>query len=79
MPIPVAERSRARICRRSLAGIAGSYPAGSMDICVVCYRGISDMRTEEIKRYTKDKQERATERKENTNKESPSVVFQVFC
>ena len=28
MPIPVAERSKARVCDRSLAGIAGSNPAG---------------------------------------------------
>ena len=31
-PSPVAERSKAD---RSLAGIAGSYPAGGMDVCVV--------------------------------------------
>ena len=33
--IPVAERSKARICGRSLAGIAGSNPAWSMYVCVV--------------------------------------------
>ena len=36
MPIPVAERSKARVCGRSLAGVAGSNPAGGMDVCVVC-------------------------------------------
>jgi hypothetical protein len=35
-PIPVAERSKARFCVRSLAGIAGSIPAGGMVICGVC-------------------------------------------
>ena len=35
-PIPVAERSKARVYCRSLAGIAGSNPAGGMDVCVVC-------------------------------------------
>ena len=35
-PIPVAERSKARVCGRSLPGVTGSNPAGSMDICVVC-------------------------------------------
>ena len=35
-PIPVAERSKARVCGRSLAGVAGSYPAGGMDVCVLC-------------------------------------------
>ena len=35
-PIPVAARSKARVCDRSLAEVAGSNPAGGMDICVVC-------------------------------------------
>ena len=35
-PIPVAERSKTRIYGRSLAGVAGSTPAGCMDICIVC-------------------------------------------
>ena len=34
--IPVAERSQARFCCRSPAGIAGLKPAGGMDVCVVC-------------------------------------------
>ena len=33
--IPVAERSKARVCGRSLAGVAGSNPAVGMDVCVV--------------------------------------------
>jgi hypothetical protein len=44
-PIPVAERSKARVCGRSLAGVAGSNRtgvtglnlAGGMDVCVVCF------------------------------------------
>jgi hypothetical protein len=36
LPIPVAERSKARFCGRTLAGIAGFNPAGGMDVCVVC-------------------------------------------
>jgi hypothetical protein len=35
MPIPVAARSKAWVCGRSLAGIAGSNPTGGMDVCVV--------------------------------------------
>ena len=35
LPIPVAERSKAKVCGRSPAGIAGSNPAGGMDVCVV--------------------------------------------
>ena len=36
-PIPVAERYKARVCGRSLAEIAGSNPAGGMDVYVVLY------------------------------------------
>ena len=32
LPIPVAVPSRAWICGRLLAGVAGSNPAGSMDV-----------------------------------------------
>ena len=35
LSITVAERSKARVCDRSLAGVAGSNPAGGMDVCVV--------------------------------------------
>ena len=31
--VPVAERSKARVCGRSLAWIAGSNPAGGTDVC----------------------------------------------
>ena len=34
--IPVSERSKARVFGRSLARVAGLYPAGIMDVCVVC-------------------------------------------
>ena len=48
MPVPVAERSKARVYGRSLAGIAGSNPAGGMDscplwvLCVLSGRGLCD-------------------------------------
>jgi len=35
LPMPVAARSKAWISGRSLAGIAGSYPAGGMDVCLL--------------------------------------------
>jgi hypothetical protein len=35
-PIPVAARSNASFCGRSLAGIAGLNPTGGMDVCCVC-------------------------------------------
>jgi hypothetical protein len=35
LPIPVAARSKAWVCGPSLAGIAGSNPAGDIDVCVL--------------------------------------------
>jgi hypothetical protein len=34
-PIPVAARSKAWVCGRSLTGIVGSNPAGVMDVCLL--------------------------------------------
>jgi hypothetical protein len=34
-PIPVAVRSKAWVCGRSLTKIVGSNPTGGMDVCVV--------------------------------------------
>jgi len=31
--IPIVTRSKARVCGLCLAGIAGSNPAGAMDVC----------------------------------------------
>jgi hypothetical protein len=33
MPIPVAERSKASVYGRSIAGIACSNPVGGVDVC----------------------------------------------
>jgi len=33
--VPMAERSKARVCGRSLAGIAASNPAGGMDVSLL--------------------------------------------
>jgi hypothetical protein len=46
MPIPVATRSKAWVCGRSLAGIAGSNPARiwisvSCECCVCCQVDVS--------------------------------------
>ena len=35
-PIPVAERSKARVCGRSPPVIEGSNPAEGMDVCPLC-------------------------------------------
>jgi hypothetical protein len=44
--IPVAERSKARVCSRPLAGVAASNPTGGMDVCRDCFllpgRGLCD-------------------------------------
>ena len=48
VPVPVAERSKARVYGRSLTGIAGSNPDEGMDVCPLCvlcvllYRGLCD-------------------------------------
>jgi len=36
LPVPVAARSKAWVCGRSLAEIVGSNPAGGMDVCCKC-------------------------------------------
>jgi hypothetical protein len=45
-PIPVTTRTNVWFCGRSLAGIAGSNPAGGMDVCQECCvlsgRGLCD-------------------------------------
>jgi hypothetical protein len=51
----VAERSKARVCGRSLAVIAGSNPAEGMDVSVVCSRQICVTRTEDIKVHKEQK------------------------
>jgi hypothetical protein len=35
VPIPVAVRSKAWVCGRSLTGIVGSNPAKGMDVCLL--------------------------------------------
>jgi hypothetical protein len=37
LPIPVAARSKAWVCGRLVAGIAGSNPARGMDVCLCVY------------------------------------------
>ena len=51
--IPVAVRSKAWVCGRSLTRIVGSNPTGGMDVCVVfvvktVIWNISDMKDERI-------------------------------
>ena len=35
LPVPVAERSKVRVCGRSFAGVSGSNHAGGLAVCVV--------------------------------------------
>jgi hypothetical protein len=35
--IPMAEKSKAWVCGRSLAGTAGSNPARGMEFCILCF------------------------------------------
>ena len=34
-PVPVAARSKGKVCSRSLAEIVGSNPTGGMDVCLL--------------------------------------------
>ena len=34
-PVPVAARSKAKVCVRSPAEIVGSNPTGGMDVCLL--------------------------------------------
>ena len=36
LPVPVAARSKAKVCGRSTAEIVGSNPTGDMDVCLLC-------------------------------------------
>ena len=42
-PIPVAERSKAKVCGCSLAAIAGSNPAGGMIVCLLRVLCVSEV------------------------------------
>jgi len=35
LPVPVATRSKAKVCSRSPAEIVGSNPNGDMDVCLL--------------------------------------------
>ena len=51
MPIPVAERSKARVCGRSLAGVASSIPLGAWMFVLCLLQGKG-------KRHSQDNQEK---------------------
>jgi hypothetical protein len=39
-PIPVAARSKAYVCGRLVAGVAGPNPARGMDVCLLCLHAV---------------------------------------
>lgn len=47
-PIPMATRSKARICGSSVAGIAGLNSAGGIDVCPLCV--LYDVRYSSLRR-----------------------------
>jgi hypothetical protein len=65
LPIPVAERSKAKFCGRSLAGIVVSNPAGVMDVRVVLYN--------QNKRQSQDNQAKAVQTKHRERRKECSV------
>ena len=64
----VAQRSKATVCGRLLAGVAGSNPDGGMDICVVCCMYRQKARCRRIKT---NKQVRMKYRIQKNNKKTP--------
>jgi hypothetical protein len=53
-PIPVTEQAKTKVCGRSLAGVAGSNPAGGMDVCVISknrkkFRGVKTLKQVRLK------------------------------
>ena len=59
-PVPVAERSKVRVCGRSLAGVTGSNPAGGMYVCLLC---VAEKMWHEDKGYKGTQSIKRTERK----------------
>ena len=72
MPIPVADRLKARFCGRSFAGVAISNSAGGVDICVVCLskdtKAKGRMQDNEDKETSTDEVECTKEYKNNKTK-----------
>jgi hypothetical protein len=60
-----------------LLGLRVRIPPVGVDVCVVCCRGISDMRTEH-KRYKMDKDDRTKEKRKHEQKKNSDGVYGVF-
>lgn len=79
MPLPVVAPSKASAYGRSLAGIAGSNPAGTMDVCVIyvycTIRTKGKGQDKQDKERSKDKVQRDRKQRELKN---PAVGIDVF-
>ena len=62
VPIPVAERSKARVCGRSLAGVAGSNPAGSINVLYLLYSKNKRQRPSQLGQTDTDKYKARTKK-----------------
>ena len=74
LPIPVAEWSKARVCGRSLAGIAGSNPAAGMDVCCEC----RTVRTKGKSQENQDKEVQIKYREKEKTKQNKITVVATF-
>ena len=80
-PVPVAERSKARVCGRSLIGIAGSNPAGVVDVCVVCctIKTMERARTVKTKKQVRQSyKDRTREGVQKKNSGDVKLCFEFF-
>ena len=69
----MVERTKARVCVRWLAGVASSYPAGGMDICVY----VSYSKDKKAKSQDSQDKEVRTKYKDRTKKITVGARFSV--
>ena len=75
----MAERSKARIYGRSLARIAGSNPAGGMDVCLLCVLYSKDKRHSQDNQYKEVEQVKYREREKNPTGDMDVCLLSVVC
>jgi hypothetical protein len=77
-PIPVVVRSKAQTCGRSIAGIAGLYPAGGIHVCVVCFTGKTKEKFRTRQRYKYEKSKKDNKRR-NLEKKKKFLGCMYVC
>ena len=75
MSMPMAKRYKMKVSGRSRAGVAGSNPAGDMDVCVVCCKGKGTSQDNQDKRNkcgksTEREQEKEFREKQKSRREN---------